>query len=102
MRPSYVPSPPPLFIGRQAEIERVEEMLARVEVAIIYGVGGVGKSALAYAVAARWKGKIVHHGVAPDQPVAAQVDNIRRQLAGGPVPEITRERDRIMHLAAKL
>ena len=102
MRPSYVPSPPALFIGRQAEIERVEEMLARVEVAIIYGVGGVGKSALAYAVAARWKGKIVHHGVAPDQPVAAQVDDIRRQLAGGPVPEITRERDRIMHLAAKL
>lgn len=102
MRLSYVPSPPAIFVGRRSEIARVEEMLARVKVAVIYGVGGVGKSALAYAVAARWTRPIVHHTAVTGEPLAALVDDIRRQLAGGPVTEMTREDERTLSLARKL
>ena len=102
LRLSYVPSPPAIFVGRQSEIARVEEMLTRVKVAVIYGVGGVGKSTLAYAVAARWTRPIVHHAVVGDEPLAALVDDVRRQLARGPVPEITREDERTLSLARKL
>ncbi len=77
-------------------------MLASIPVALVYGVGGVGKSALVYALAARFAGPIVYESVTPDEPLAALVDDVRRQLARGAVPEAVDDDERLLELAERL
>src|SRR5579885_2857476 len=78
------PVTPAVFVGRAAEIERISRMLARVSVAVIYGVPGVGKSSLAQAVARKFDGRVVFYK-ASSAPLAVLLDDIRRQIARGPV-----------------
>ncbi|XXX80193.1 winged helix-turn-helix domain-containing protein [Sorangium sp. So ce134] len=76
-----------LFIGRTLELAALGAMLAQVRAAVLYGVAGVGKTSLALAFARTWPGPVVYHKVAPDAPLHLLVDDLRRQLAGGPVPQ---------------
>ncbi|HJZ87004.1 MAG TPA: AAA family ATPase, partial [Polyangia bacterium] len=97
-----VPVPPAVFVGRERELDRLAAMLERVPVAIIGGVAGIGKSALAYAMAARWPSATVHTRVAPEEPLASVLDDLRRRLAGGAVPEAGSDDERLDDLAARL
>ena len=40
-----VPNPPPVFVGRAAEVERLAELLKRAPVAVVHGSDSVGKLA---------------------------------------------------------
>src|SRR5262249_46381133 len=51
--PGNLPSETSSFIGRTREIERTVEALADARVVTLTGVGGVGKTRLAYRVAAQ-------------------------------------------------
>jgi hypothetical protein len=81
-----IPQPPAVFVGRDRELARLEAGLARAPVALIYGVAGVGKSALACAYAARWSGCVTYHrareGDGPEDAALA----IARRLAIDPPP----------------
>ncbi|MFN0248491.1 MAG: AAA family ATPase [Kofleriaceae bacterium] len=58
-------SAPAVFVGRTAELERVDLASRHVRLVAIYGVGGIGKTAFmmkaAHAIAARANARIVHH-----------------------------------------
>jgi DNA-binding response OmpR family regulator len=69
---------------------------------MIYGVAGVGKSSLAYSVAARWAGPVVHHRALQDEPIEAVIDDARRQLGGGQVQDLASEEERLYDLAERL
>lgn len=45
------PRSPPLFFGRGPDVERLLALLAQVRLALVYGVGGVGKTSLMLRVA---------------------------------------------------
>lgn len=48
-----VPNPPPVFVGRGAEVERLRTMIERGPVSVVWGLGGLGKSALVSEVLRR-------------------------------------------------
>ncbi|MRG93744.1 hypothetical protein [Polyangium spumosum] len=41
-----LPNPPPLFVGRAEEAERLRAMILRAPVSVVWGLGGLGKTAL--------------------------------------------------------
>lgn len=45
-----LPNPPPIFLGRAEERERLAAAVERAPVAIVWGLGGLGKTSLALAV----------------------------------------------------
>jgi hypothetical protein len=77
-------SAPAVFVGRTAELERVDLASRHVRLVAIYGVGGIGKTAFmmkaAHAIAARANAKLVHHdcraGESPATLLRAIVDGI--------------------------
>jgi predicted ATPase/DNA-binding SARP family transcriptional activator len=46
------------FVGRDAELERVDELIAKGRLTTLVGPGGAGKTRLANEVAARWVGRV--------------------------------------------
>src|SRR5437899_3158383 len=96
------PSPAATFVGRQPELDRLEGALARVPIALVYGVAGVGKSALAYVLAARFGGPVAYRRATGAEPMSALVDDLRRQLARGPVPEAENDEQRLADLCERL
>lgn len=102
MRRWQIPAPPAVFLGRERETARLADALARVPVALVYGVAGVGKSALVHAFAERWGEAAVYARATEDAPLGALVDDARRQLARGPVPEVTSDDERIADLVERL
>ncbi len=96
-----VPSAPAVFVGREAELARLTGGLARVAVALVVGVAGVGKSGLAYAFAARRGGQSLHRKLRRE-PLGALLDDLRRLTAGGPVPELRSDAERLEDLAYRL
>src|SRR5262245_8022353 len=42
-----MPNPPPLFVGRERELASLRASIARGPVSLVWGLGGLGKSALA-------------------------------------------------------
>ena len=51
MRRSNLPKPLTSFIGREKEIQQVEQLVSRARLVTITGSGGVGKTRLAIQVA---------------------------------------------------
>jgi tetratricopeptide (TPR) repeat protein len=99
---SSIPVPPSVFVGRDAEIAQLSAMLSQVPIGLVFGVPGVGKSALIHAVAAEWTGPVVYHRVTTDETLATLVDDIRRQVAGGPVKQAESEEERLAELSRGL
>ena len=95
-----VPRLSALFIGRDAELARLRDKLEQVPIAVIYGVAGIGKSTLACALAATWHGPVAYRKAGDEEPVAALLDDVRRQLAGGPVTEAADAREALALIAA--
>lgn len=93
------PRAPSLFVGRERELAQLERGLAKVPVGLICGLAGVGKSSLAYAVAAAWSGPVAH--VAARGPeLGALLDEVRRTL--GAAPEVLGDDARAAALAEAL
>lgn len=90
-----------LFVGRASELVRLGEMVADVPATIVIGVPGVGKSALAQAFAARWRGAVVRQRVS-DAPLAALLDDVRRQLAGDVIDDVASDHARVADIAVRL
>src|SRR3954471_17092720 len=89
------------FVGRAPEIARLTVMVAAVPATIVVGVPGVGKSALAHAFAATWRGTVVRQRVT-GAPLAALLDDVRRQLAHEMVDDVATDEDRAADLARRL
>jgi len=96
-----VPRVSPIFVARELELARLNEALAQIPVALICGVAGVGKSALALALAARWRGTVIYRKAA-SEPLATLVDDLRRQLARGGMGEVLSNEERILDLVDRL
>jgi hypothetical protein len=94
----------PVFVGREAEVERLERGLRDVPLATIAGIAGVGKSALAQRFAARWSGPVVCHHVRAGAPAAELLDDLRRSLAPARqgTPELATDGERLSDLAERL
>src|SRR5205085_1581941 len=50
----------------------------------------------------RWSGRVVYTRVQSGDSIATIVDDVRRQLAKGPTPEIDDDDDRLLDLAKSL
>jgi tetratricopeptide (TPR) repeat protein len=94
--------PPAVFVGRAEEVQRLGGMLRRVRTGVVYGLPGVGKSALAAAVAARYRGPVVHRRVRPGDTLDAVVDDVRRLLSDAPVAQALSDASRLEELALAL
>lgn len=68
------------MVGRGGELARLSELLDRTPVAVISGMGGVGKSTLALAYAQRWPGPACWVSVSPGASIAAVIGEVFRQL----------------------
>ncbi len=79
-----IPRSPSAFRGRDAELARLDAALREVPVAVVYGVAGVGKSALAYAFAASWSGPVFYHRTAPQGVVEDAALELTRQVGRAP------------------
>ncbi|MGZ3406927.1 MAG: ATP-binding protein, partial [Polyangia bacterium] len=90
-----------VFVGRAAELARLDEMVAQVPATIVVGVPGVGKSALAHAFAARWPGVVVRQRVT-GAPLSALLDDVRRQLCHEVVEELGSDEERAADIARRL
>jgi DNA-binding winged helix-turn-helix (wHTH) protein/tetratricopeptide (TPR) repeat protein len=97
-----VPRLSALFVGRDAELARLREKLEQVPIAVIYGVAGIGKSTLACALAASWDGPVAYRKAGDEEPVATLLDDVRRQLAGGPVSEAATDDERLQDLVERM
>ncbi len=75
--------------------------MERVSVAVVVGVAGVGKSALAHAYAARFADTSVYARVG-SEPLGSLLDDVRRQLERGTVPELFDDEARALDLAERL
>jgi hypothetical protein len=94
--------PPAVFVGRAEEVQRLGGMLRRVRTGVVYGLPGVGKSALAAAVAARYRGPVVHRRVRPGDTLDTVVDDVRRLLSDAPVAQALSDASRLEELALAL
>jgi DNA-binding response OmpR family regulator len=100
-RTAHAPLASPVFVGRAEERERLLRMLAVVRVALVYGVPGVGKTALALSAAQGWQGPVMLYKAAVG-PVSVLADDLRRRLAHGPVREAESDEERLLALAERL
>lgn len=94
--------PPAVFVGRAEEVQRLGGMLRRVRTGVVYGLPGVGKSALAAAVAARYRGPVVHRRIRPGDTLDTVVDDVRRLLSDAPVAQALSDASRLEDLALAL
>lgn len=78
--PGRLPRPTTRMIGRAAELARLTESLEHVPVAVIYGMGGLGKSTLALAYAERWSGAVIWISGAATPTIAALTSAVFHQL----------------------
>jgi len=94
----------PVFVGRAAELERLRRGLADVPFAVIVGLAGVGKSALAQRFADGWRGPVARHHVSVGMAVTSLLDDLRRGLAlpGEPTVEMRTDLERVTALAARM
>jgi len=91
-----------VFVGRKQEVQRLGALLRRVRAGVVYGLPGVGKSALVAAVAARFRGPLIHRRIVPGDSLDTVVDDARRQLREAPVAQALSDASRLEDLAREL
>jgi tetratricopeptide (TPR) repeat protein len=101
---STAPPAPAVFVGRSAELDKLVGALGRVPLAVVYGVGGMGKSALCAAAAARVRGEgaPLLQRTARGEALSALLDDLRRALAAKPVAEHVTEEQSLEDLCQRL
>src|SRR5262249_36870429 len=101
LEPEHLPQASALFTGRHSELSRLEHALKRVPVTLVYGLAGMGKSALALVLAGRWPPLVLYNKAAA-RPVEALLARAYRQLSGKDVAAKTNVDDLILKVAARL
>ena len=91
-----------LVIGRDAELARLESGLRLVPCAVILGLPGVGKSALARQLAVSWSQPVRVHHASEGGSLAGLVDDLRRELGIGAARPLSSEPDQFADLADQL
>ncbi|HEY3355962.1 MAG TPA: AAA family ATPase [Polyangia bacterium] len=78
---------PAIFVGRRVELERFTVASRRLRLVLVYGVAGVGKTAFVlragHALAARLRGRLVHHRCRPGETLGTVARAALVQLAAG-------------------
>src|SRR4051812_40536976 len=97
-----VPTPSAIFVGRDEQLGRIVQALPHVPVAVICGVAGIGKSTLAFSIAERWESEVVYRRIGDGEPLSRLIDDVRRALARGSVPELDKNEERLVDLAERL
>ncbi len=89
-----LPNPPAVFVGREDAARRLEALLARERGAVVYGEGGIGKSALVQHVLAPDASTTLYvaFGPAPSDPLRC-VEEALLALMGLTVGEVPRGGD---------
>lgn len=95
-------APSSLLIGRDAELARLARGLHLVPCAVILGLPGVGKSALARQLAATWPDPVHVHHAADGGSLAGLVDDLGRELGLGGAGALASEAERFAELAEHL
>ena len=93
---TMLPRAPGIFVGRCAELERLDDCVAQAAVTIIVGLPGVGKSALAHAWAHRRERRVVYVRLRDGATLAELIADVRRQLGSAeraPAPLAAQLRD---------
>ena len=82
-----LPNPPPVFVGREAEVERLRMIAQRGPVSIVVGHDGIGKSALVQQTLKQpsswWTGPVVVLPVHPEDPLEDALVMALQVLAPG-------------------
>lgn len=82
-------TPPAVFVGREAELRRIEAGLARLPLVLVCGLPGVGKTATllraAERAAVQLGARVLHHRCRAGETAATLVESIVERL--GPAPE---------------
>ncbi len=85
-----VPAPPAVFVGREAELVRIARALEELRRVVIYGVAGVGKTALAvraaHELAAERCARLAYLACRPGESAATAASAWAAQLGVGGVP----------------
>jgi tetratricopeptide (TPR) repeat protein len=89
-------------VGRSEEVQRLGGLLRRVRTGVVYGLPGVGKSALVAAVAERYRGPVVYRRIRPGDTLDTVVDDVRRLLREAPVAQALSDASRLEDLAREL
>src|SRR5947207_793833 len=89
-----------ILVGRDGELSRLTELLQRVSVVAVYGLPGVGKSALAQAFASRWNAPAWQEKLSAGAGLALALDRVRRRLS--PTSEAASNEERIADIAGRL
>lgn len=99
-----VPLPPAVFLGRKGELDKLSSALEGVSVAVIVGIAGAGKSALAFSFARSKEdsGRPVLFLRARSAGLSTLVDDARRALEGGAVFEVASDEERIDDLVTRM
>lgn len=91
-----------LVIGRDAELARLESGLRLVPCAVILGLPGVGKSALARRFAAQWPRPAWVQHARDGAELWGLIDDLRRQLGAGARRALASDEERFAELAERL
>jgi hypothetical protein len=94
--------PTSLVIGRDAELARLETGLRLVPCAVILGLPGVGKSALARQLAAARPQPVTVHHASDGGSLGGLIDDLRRELGCGAARTLASEPERFADLAHEL
>ncbi|MFI9388330.1 ATP-binding protein [Kutzneria sp. NPDC052558] len=83
-RPAFpLPTPPTPLLGRDRELAEIEQLLSEARLVTLTGPGGVGKTRLALAVAARFGAAFVSLAeLSEPAQVASEVERVRRHRPG--------------------
>jgi len=96
-----LPRLPTMLAGRRSELDRLSEGLVSFPVALVYGVAGIGKTALAVATVKRGARAVVYT-MARDVHLSVLLDQARRSFPGRSVVELDGVHARLLDLLARL
>src|SRR5213593_133911 len=96
------PEPPAVLVGRHEQLGRLREVLRDLPIAVVLGLPGVGKSALAYAYAASYDGPVLYTALAGHAAYAALLDRARASLGNDRLEPARTDDDRLTDLARRI
>src|SRR5215813_10772379 len=95
------PPPPAILVGREEPLVRLKEALAETPIAIVLGLGGIGKSALARAYAQKFGGPVLATNLGK-ATTSHLLEEARASLATEPVARLDSDEDRLTDLGRRI
>src|SRR5262245_44280181 len=95
------PPPPAILVGRDEPLVRLREALAETPIAIVLGLGGIGKSALARAYAQKCGGPFLATNLGKGT-TSRLLEDARASLASEAVARLDNDEDRLTDLGRRI